>query len=87
MSVCEVSKSSCFLSACQNCPGINFAIKNLETILVDHEVKEITYSQWVSTDRYQKLNTVIIFNCLFSKDRKSFNVQKNKIFVKLLKDL
>lgn len=51
-SVCPKPKSSCYLSTCKKCPGINRAVENLKELLCEHKIEEITYSQWTSTDRY-----------------------------------
>lgn len=50
-SVCQESTSLCYFSNCTKCPGTNIVINNLKQLLDNHEINEITYSQWKSTDR------------------------------------
>ncbi|CAH0553075.1 unnamed protein product [Brassicogethes aeneus] len=50
-SVCDKSTSACFFSLCTYCPGVNCIIEKLKFLLDTHGIIEITYSQWINTDR------------------------------------
>lgn len=49
--VCDISSEKCMMSRCSSCPGIE-GIENLLCSLEELDLlEEITYKQWVSTDR------------------------------------
>lgn len=49
--VCENSTTKCFLLDCKNCPGAASFLNELDQLLNDHNVKEIYFKSWTSTDR------------------------------------
>lgn len=50
-SVCAQPTSSCFFSTCKKCPEVDAVINKLKLLIESHEIKEISFSQWKSTDR------------------------------------
>lgn len=88
-STCEKSTSSCFLSSCKKCPGISHTIEKLKTLLDDHEINEITYSQWTSTDRYIAsiyFKIISIFRNIYRCDIEEKTDKKHEFLDSLSKD-
>lgn len=50
--VCESSSADCFLGSCEKCPGTTKIIKDLKSLLRNQRIKQISYNQWITTDRY-----------------------------------
>ncbi|CAH0547290.1 unnamed protein product [Brassicogethes aeneus] len=50
-SVCELPKPGCFLYDCEECPGTAAIMKKVEEILTENNVTQVTFSQWINTDR------------------------------------
>jgi len=56
--ICSNSTPDCFLGDCKNCPNIETVLEQLKAISQRYSVENITYNQWLTTDRY----FFIIFN-------------------------
>ncbi|CAH0562916.1 unnamed protein product [Brassicogethes aeneus] len=50
-SVCELPKPGCFLYDCEECPGTAAIMKKVEEIMTENNVTQVTFSQWINTDR------------------------------------
>lgn len=49
---CSNPSPDCYLSKCMKCPGTKNIAKNLKTTLKTHNIKSITYNEWLTTDRF-----------------------------------
>ena len=49
--ICNPSLPECHLGSCYNCPGVDNLRKFLTDIFESNAVDEITYKQWITTDR------------------------------------
>lgn len=56
--VCHEKTSKCFLSLCDRCPGVTNVIEQLEESFEQKYIENITYKQWVTTER-TSLQTLI----------------------------
>jgi len=56
--ICSNSTADYFLGDCKNCPNIETVLEQLKAISQRYSVENITYNQWLTTDRY----FFIIFN-------------------------
>lgn len=57
--VCKDPNSKCYFSECTNCPGITKVKEILVESFGRSEIDEITFKQWVSTDRTNLLTITI----------------------------
>lgn len=51
-SVCLNPTPKCYFLTCEKCPGYESVIDDLFNLLKKNNVGQITYSEWISTDRY-----------------------------------
>lgn len=49
--VCENSCSECFLLKCKKCPGTKIILQEIKSIFINQGIKEISFHQWLTTDR------------------------------------
>jgi hypothetical protein len=49
--MCNVPSASCFQGDCEMCPGTENLIKSIGQRFEDNNVDNITYRQWMATDR------------------------------------
>lgn len=62
--VCDSQNSDCMLNNCQDCPGKEFLLELLRTETEDLP-DEITFMQWVSTDRAELITRVMPLDDFF----------------------
>ncbi|CAH0391660.1 unnamed protein product [Bemisia tabaci] len=48
---CNPPRIQCFFKECEECPGVEGLKKSLERAFEENEIDEISYQQWVTTDR------------------------------------
>ena len=48
---CSLSNSDCCLSMCDCCPGASKVIEEIESHLSASRISQVSYSQWLTTDR------------------------------------
>lgn len=56
--VCSTESPQCYLGKCNLCPGTHNFKETLRQLLDENDIDEITYKQWISTDR-DSLETMI----------------------------
>lgn len=54
--ICLNPTAACYLKKCQNCPGAHAALRDLQETLQRLKIKNVSFNQWLTTDRYNPLN-------------------------------
>lgn len=49
---CSKPSAECFLGNCKKCPATTNIIKNLKASFENLKIKKVSYTQWLTTDRY-----------------------------------
>lgn len=92
--ICNPPTTDCYMESCSKCPGINDLIKELEIILEENCIDQVTYKQWRNVDR-STLETVInatdefleiLTEALKKLLRHSFIVKKQNEFLNFKKE-
>jgi hypothetical protein len=56
--ICNVPSVRCYQGGCEMCPGTENLIKNTEKRSEDNNIDNITYKEWLTTDRSTLETTV-----------------------------
>lgn len=92
--ICKTPTKNCYFSQCDNCPGTNVIRQELENTFKRNNIDNITFNQWVSTDR-TTLETItrtandfidFLMDMLQKLLRHSFIAKQQGEFLKKLKE-
>jgi hypothetical protein len=56
--ICNPPETNCFFRDCSECPGPTNLKKILEDVFTDNAIENITFKQWISTDRCELVTIV-----------------------------
>jgi hypothetical protein len=56
--ICNPPRTNCFFRDCSKCPGPTNLENTLEDVFTDNAIENITFKQWISTDRCELVTIV-----------------------------